>query len=149
MNGSHSTSMMADLLRIKALTVQFLSDTIHVHELPMLRNCAVSALVYFNWNKYLFPQNNHMVLVFHIIAADLLGTDHFLKYVEEKLCIPTTCFTTSNDFLDIYLIVRDRYRLATRVRMSPKNVCYECKNVSPEITERFIVVCGSSTEFAF
>ena len=98
---------------------------------------AVDALIRFNQCRYTFPEHNHNILVKQIIAADALGADAFLTYIEGKLCIPKAQFNISHAYEILCRIVRNRYRLATRVilHFPPQNICYVCKNdlSSPDI----------------
>ena len=122
---------------ITALELQLPSDTVYVPALPTIRISAVDSLIRFNQRMYTFPDHNHNILVKQIIAADALGADVFLTYIEEKLCIPKAQFNMSHSYDSLYRVVRDRYRLATRVilHFPPRNICYVCKNdlSSPDI----------------
>ena len=111
--------------------------------LQTVRNSAVYALLYFNKNLYVFPEHRHNILVSHIIAADALGMDHFLAYVGEKLCLPTTRFDMSNEREWIQKVVRDRYRLSliTQLDYPPRETCYVCKKLLVVSEIRTFVSC--------
>ena len=119
------------------MELQLPSDTVYVPALATMRTCAVNALIRFNQWKYPFPNNNHSILVKQIIAADALGADGFLTYIEGKLCIPKARYDMSHEFESLCRVVRDRYRLATRVVLCfPRHtICYVRKKEfsSPDI----------------
>jgi hypothetical protein len=75
--------------------MQLPSDTVYIPALPAMRNSTVDTLIRFYQRSYTFPGHNHVTLVMQLIAADALGADSFLTYVEGKLCFLKAHFNMS------------------------------------------------------
>ena len=115
---------------LKALEFQLPSQEVLLP--PDVKWTSVQALINFNLYNYTIPEHVPL-LVSHIITADVLGADHFLHYISQTLCLPPCRFNTSNPYITIKKVVRDRYRLASRVKLEfpPREMCYKCKCALP------------------
>ena len=118
---------------ITALEIQLQQLEVTIPNLPQVSPSAVSVLIKFNEGSYTLP-STFLPLVAHVITADVLGADNFLQFIGEKLCLPTTTFDVSHDFLIIKKVLRDRYRLAQKVTLEypPISMCYTCKKTLTE-----------------
>ena len=78
---------------ITTLEVQLQQLEVTIPNLPLMSPAVVSALIEFNEDSYRLSSTfSPLVLVAHIITADLFGADNFLRFIGQKLCLLTTTF---------------------------------------------------------
>ena len=80
-------------------------------DLPNVQNSSIGAFLHYNHGDYPFPYS-YMVLVAHLMTADTLGADDYLRAIRLRLCPPTNQIDLSNSEAILVREVRDRYQLS-------------------------------------
>lgn len=103
--------------------MQLPADFITISNHPPVSSGSVKALVDLHQDQYIWPDQMG-VIVHHILTADILGNDAFVRYVGRELKVPV-----GNSPQVVKMLVRDRIKLSTVVDLhySPHSVCASCK----------------------